>query len=172
MSLLRITRPLRAAGAEPRASNDLGTDEALEELDVEAVAKPAAAASTAQRPSVLYDVVHSPSYQVPVLYLTFLHISQPGLPSPDEVYSLLVPDTHKPQLQTVGVMGALSMADHPTTGTPSYFVHPCQTQTAMAAVTAGRTMKPEEYLLVWLGLVGQSVGLSVPIGLAQALSSS
>ena len=75
-------------------------------------------------------------------------------------------------MQAAGVMGALSMTDHPVTSTPTYFIHPCRTAEAMEAVTGGKDVTPEEYLLMWLGLVGPSVGLKFPIELAEAMGKS
>ena len=124
---------------------------------------------------MIYDIIHSPSYQVPVLYVTFQQ--QPldqgrgrSILSPEEVYDLLVPSSRKTQMQAVGVMGALSTTDHPVAGKPAYFVHPCRTAEAMNAVIGGKDVKPAEYLMMWLGLVGASVGLDVPIELAKTMS--
>lgn len=69
-------------------------------------------------------------------------------------------------------MGALSMSEHPVTGIPAYFVHPCRTQEAMSPLLeyASRDAKPcsgMQYLLLWFGVIGASVGLSVPIGVAK-----
>jgi len=59
-------------------------------------------------PSVEYHIVHSPIYQVPVLYF-FLH----NFPTTSEslielVYKYVVPQIHKAHVQDVGVMGAIS----------------------------------------------------------------
>lgn len=178
MSFLRITRSINSASArqQPTSQNhqhdvDDGTaEDAVEEADPEALQRPPASSIREVSPAVIYDIVHSPSYQVPVLYLTFQRLSQRGPPSPEEVYELLVPASHKPQLQAVGVMGALSMAEHPVTGLPAYFVHPCRTQEAMRSVTGERTLRSWEYIVAWIGLVGPSVGLHVPVELAKALS--
>lgn len=123
---------------------------------------------------VIYDIVHSPTYQVPVLYVTFMlctssarsFSSQINL---DKVYELLAPGLLRPQMQSIGVMGALSMTDHPATGAAAYFVHPCRTVEAMDAVTGHEHVSPQKYLLMWIGLVGQSVGLEVPMKLAEAM---
>ena len=145
-----------------------------EEDDDEALTRLSDAATQAL---VTYDIVHSPSYQVPVLYLTCMQFhpkgQRPGaLPPLDEVYELLVAPSQSPQMQSVGVMGALSMTDHPISGMPAYFVHPCRTSEAMSAVTAGKDVTPEQYLLMWLGLVGPSVGLEVPVELAESITNS
>lgn len=66
----------------------------------------------------------------------------------------------------MGVMGAMSLTEHPVTGLPAYFVHPCRTQEAMLAVTDGREVSPEKYLVLWLGVIGSSVSLSLPVEVA------
>ena len=64
------------------------------------------------------------------------------------------------------------MTDHPVTGTPAFFVHPCQTAAAISTVAGHGEVAPERYLFLWMGLIGQSVGLNVPMELAHALSTS
>lgn len=126
------------------------------------------------------DIAYSPAYQVPVLYLTFAERStnqSVAIPSPDEVYAILVPNDFKSPMQSVGVMGALSMAEHPITGTPAYFVHPCRTQEALSPLldNANSYAKPGNgtpYLLLWFGVVGASVGLSVPISVAKLFADA
>lgn len=117
---------------------------------------------------IVYDIVHSSSYQVPVLYLAVRRTASTKRLSSDELYRLLVPDAFRQQIEAVGVMGALSMTDHPVASVPVYFVHPCRTQEAMRSLLAGREVTAIEYLLLWLGLVGGSVGLNVPVRLMQA----
>lgn len=124
----------------------------------------------------IYDIVHSPSYQVPVLYLTFSEpktMESVPLPSIDDIYQMLVPDSFKKPMRDVGIMGALSMAEHPISGTPAFFVHPCRTQDVITALSGGCD-KPEiveRYLMLWLGAIGGSVGLSIPVSVAQTLTT-
>lgn len=141
--------------------------------DLEALVAPAANYDPTR--VVQCDIAYSPAYQVPVLYLTFAERStnrSTALPSPDEVYKILVPDDFRSPMRSVGVMGALSMAEHPITGTPAFFVHPCRTQEALSPLldNANSNAKPgnrTSYLLLWFGVVGASVGLSVPINVAK-----
>lgn len=79
-------------------------------------------------------------------------------------------------MRSVGVMGALSMAEHPITGIPAYFVHPCRTQEAMSALLENASPKAKpcsgtQYLLLWFGVIGASVGLNAPIGVAKLFAS-
>lgn len=139
----------------------------MDEVDDEALSIPRSSTDADLR--VVYDIVHSTSYQVPVLYLTFKDVPKGVRPSLGEVYGLLIPDAQETQIRSVGVMGALSMAEHPMTSVPAYFVHPCRTQEAMEPLLNGQKVKPEHYLLLWLGLIAGSVGLNVPIELAQGM---
>ena len=181
--------------------DDGGEDHESEEIEIEDeedpealfVPAPAAATTTPKNQDldriVQYDVVYSPSYQVPVLYLTFATASASTskskskrsaplpLPSPDEVYDMLVPRGFKGAMRGVGVMGALSMAEHPIIGVPAYFVHPCRTQEALGPLLLGHSsregggsQRAVDYLLLWFGVVGASVGLSVPVELARLLA--
>ncbi|KAF2720246.1 hypothetical protein K431DRAFT_285917 [Polychaeton citri CBS 116435] len=115
------------------------------------------------------DVIYSAAYQVPVLYLT--PTTKPTSRGPsliNELYLSIVPSHRRGQLENVGTLGALSMTDHPVTGLPMCFVHPCRTQEAMLAAIGGRDVSAIEYLMLWFGLVGSSVALDVPIELAIA----
>lgn len=47
---------------------------------------------------------------------------------------------------------------HPVTGVPAFFVHPCMLGDAISSFQCSR----ENYLIIWLGLVGGCVGLWVP----------
>jgi len=151
-------------------------EDEVEDEDPEVLVIPTAAAKRQDLDRVVrYDVVYSPSYQVPVLYLTFANAStskSTPLPSADEIYDMLVPRGFKTPMRDVGIMGALSMAEHPITGVPAYFVHPCRTQEALAPLLEDTSHDAEiepavEYLLLWFGVIGVSVGLSVPVNLAR-----
>ncbi|KAK1071160.1 hypothetical protein LTR74_003541 [Friedmanniomyces endolithicus] len=161
---LRVVRRLDAT-VVGLSSRDGGSDSVKavvpEDDDEEALERSPSVA----RPElvVLYDIVYSPSYRVPVLYLT--HRSDPSA----DMHELLTPALYKPQLQRTGPLGALSMTDHPVTGIPAYFVHPCRTAEGMAAVGGMTAQAPVEYLSLWLGLVGPGVGLAIPVALAEVL---
>ncbi|KAJ5774625.1 hypothetical protein N7457_009521 [Penicillium paradoxum] len=108
-----------------------------------------------------YDILLSPTYQVPILYFSpRWHSHGPlGL---DEVYQYVVPEQYRQELKSVGVIGGISMGYHPDSGAPAFFVHPCNTADAMAHVVDTQNVTPESYLLIWLGLLGHCVNLHVP----------
>ncbi|KAK5110834.1 hypothetical protein LTR62_005545 [Meristemomyces frigidus] len=163
-SMLRITKKLlQEAPNSSRGLPEIMEPETTED-DEEALHRAPAISS---RTTVIYDIIYSTTYRVPLLYITLKHsLAQPVL-SLEEVYDALVPSLQRHQLQSVGPVGSLSMTEHPVTGMPVYLIHPCRTQEAMAAVAGERGSTLVQYLMLWLGLVGPSVGLSVPFELAE-----
>ncbi|GIK06821.1 hypothetical protein Aspvir_002473 [Aspergillus viridinutans] len=109
-----------------------------------------------------YDILLSPVYRVPVLYFLLRRDGHPQSLEIDAVYHLLVPDQYRKELQSVGVMGGISVGYHPESGVPAFFVHPCNTADAMTRIAGWRKITAETYLLIWLGLVGNCVGLRLP----------
>lgn len=51
---------------------------------------------------------------------------------------------------------------NPVSQRPASMVHPCSTPEAMRDVAGGQVVTIDTYLFLWLGLVGNPVGLSVP----------
>jgi len=113
--------------------------------------------------SVDYDIILSPICQVPVLYFDIRGAAMPPRFSLDQVYDMLVPERMKAQLENVGTIGGISMINHPCTDMPVYFIHPCRTADAMRNIMAGSSIQLDDYMLLWLGLVGGNVGLHAPL---------
>ncbi|GAM36857.1 hypothetical protein TCE0_022f06280 [Talaromyces pinophilus] len=109
-----------------------------------------------------YDIALSSSYHVPVMYFRLRETPQVGPAALDDMYNSLVPRQHQQSLRNNGVMGGISFGYHPQSGIPAYFVHPCNTASAMKAIAGNKIIEPEEYLLTWLGLVGGCINLSLP----------
>ncbi|KAG9626641.1 hypothetical protein KCU61_g8158, partial [Aureobasidium melanogenum] len=151
---LRVTRRL-AAALVVNADGQEHVDshfETPEDHDEEAIIKYSQNGSFV---TVHYDILLSPSYRVPVVYMT----ASPPLPV-SQFFDLVVPHHFRDAMRETGVMGALSMTDHPLTGMPAYFVHPCRTADTMCATKSG-DIHVQDYMLLWLGIVGASVGLNV-----------
>ncbi|OTA86241.1 hypothetical protein M434DRAFT_15904 [Hypoxylon sp. CO27-5] len=108
---------------------------------------------------VKYEIHHHPTYRAPCLWFSLhsLPANEPAFDI-DTIFRRLVPDQFKGQLRQMGPIGGISIDHHPITGVPSFFVHPCVLGDAMAGFDCSK----EDYLMVWLGLVGGSVGLWVP----------
>ena len=138
---------------------------------------------------VTYEIHFHPTYRAPCLWFSLhgLSVDEPAF-NLDTVFRRLVPNQFKDGLRAVGGIGGIS-ADvssccrkelilssrrrdrvftvarltlpaqhHPVTGIPCFFVHPCLLGDAMR----GFDCSMETYLMVWLGLVGGTVGLWVP----------
>ncbi|KAJ4394544.1 E2-like conjugating enzyme atg10 [Gnomoniopsis smithogilvyi] len=130
---------------------------------MEAEDSDSAVVSKVQKPPdfgfVTYEIHLHPTYQAPCLWfrLERLPLDEPAF-NIDTVFRRLVPDQYKDSLRKVGNVGGISADHHPVTGVPSFFVHPCLLGDAMSNFDCSK----EDYLMVWLGLVGGCVGLWVP----------
>ncbi|KAK5286857.1 hypothetical protein LTR43_009736 [Exophiala xenobiotica] len=117
-----------------------------------------------------FSITLSPTYRVPVLWFW---CQQPQARSLhlEQIYDLLVPRTSQAPLRGVGVMGGISMAYHPISDQPAYFIHPCNTPEALSVLKPNdcKSFTPEDYLVLWLGLIGSSVGLHIPSKLFDTL---
>lgn len=110
---LRITKPLPSGQEHPTdtANQD---DDKLEEVledDPEALSS----SPTPPSPIIHYDMLLSPTYRVPVLYISIhdpLHRYPPTL---DTLYDHLVPAHFRPQTESVGVIGGITITVRMTT---------------------------------------------------------
>jgi ubiquitin-like-conjugating enzyme ATG10 len=156
----------------PNEQDDAGEEEVEAEDDPESLVLPKLPpVNSPSLPVIIYDIVFSPTYCVPVLYLQAppqtAQTQRPNLPPPE---AFLTPLYHS-AIRATGVNGGLSLVEHPETGRPVYFVHPCRTQEAVSEVLGGREGGVErwEWLMIWFGVVGSCVGLSVPLEVAKGL---
>ncbi|PFH60680.1 hypothetical protein XA68_10550 [Ophiocordyceps unilateralis] len=108
---------------------------------------------------VTYEIHLHSSYRVPCLWFTFhnLPVDEPAF-SIDTVFRRLVPEEYKSRLQGLGAVGGISADHHPITGVPAFFIHPC----LLGDAISGFQCSLDNYLMIWLGLVGGCVGLWVP----------
>ncbi|BCR97666.1 ATG3/ATG10 family protein [Aspergillus luchuensis] len=163
--ILSIARDIGHVGTRDR-DEPLPDPEMIEELQWEASEEdPEAlirAPETSVRLQVIYYILLSPTYHVPVLYFQLRQDNHPGPLGIDAVYQHLVPEQYRKELQSIGIMGGISFGYHPDSGTPAFFVHPCQTTDAMRHIAGQLCLTPETYLMIWLGLVGNRLGLQLP----------
>lgn len=117
-----------------------------------------------------YHVVHSVSYQVPVLYFNATSPNGRSL-SLEDTWRLLSPvlvaeETDRWRLVT--------QQEHPHLGRPFYHIHPCHTAAVMSQAmqcTSAATPSGEKdhgnYLVTWLSTFAPVVGLQFSIKYAQ-----
>lgn len=159
----RVTKPLLSI----QNNNTEDTTPFPEELEEPETQDDEELIPTNHAPQVVieYDIILSPSYQVPVLYFS---IKDPGFKFPstmENLYQHIIPPSYKEEAKSAGVLGGITIADHPHTNLPVFFIHPCQTSAVMEVSTGSRPVTPYEYLVLWIGALGHYVGLDVPLDL-------
>ncbi|RKF57097.1 hypothetical protein GcM3_190012 [Golovinomyces cichoracearum] len=112
------------------------------------------------QPYVAYEIHLHPTYRMPILWFNLrdLNHQEESALDIDTVYRLLVAPQYRSCIQSTGITGGISAAPHPVTDNPAFFIHPCQTKEAME----GFDCHLENYLMVWIGIVGGTVGLWLP----------
>lgn len=161
---MRVTRLLQYAG---KSSIDINEDE--DDVHNELEEHDDAALQTTPRPHPLihYDILLSPVYRVPVLYFHIQDSQHRYPPTMKVLYEHLIAPQFKAQTQSGGVIGGISIQDHPVTSRPVFYIHPCQTAEVMQASAGDRKVTAAEYLTMWIGALGGCVGLNVPLSLVQ-----
>ncbi|GAV76526.1 Autophagy_act_C domain-containing protein [Cephalotus follicularis] len=113
-----------------------------------------------------FHIVYNASYRVPVLYFrAYCSDGQPLLL--DEIEKDLPACSAKLLLESKWTF--ISQEEHPYLNRPWYKVHPCGTSEWMKllalgdAVQAKNGVSIEQYLVSWLSVVGQVVGLKIPL---------
>ncbi|KAF2708561.1 hypothetical protein K504DRAFT_432890 [Pleomassaria siparia CBS 279.74] len=161
---LKIVKELSIPHIDPGNGCTNAEEEEIEDEDEEILEPPSNHGVTVE-----YDIVLSPSYQVPVLYFSIKDPLFRYPPTMDTLYRILIPPQFKAQAENVSVIGGITVTDHPVTNTPVFFIHPCQTASVLEASKAIDTLTSIDYLVLWIGAMGKCVGLDIPVALAQNL---
>ncbi|XP_078173067.1 autophagocytosis-associated family protein [Carex rostrata] len=116
----------------------------------------------------LYDfhVAYSFTYKVPVLY--FRGYKSDGCQlSLDEIKEEL--PSHSVEILEKLKWTFMTQEEHPYLNTPWYTLHPCGTSDWMKLLLSGTSCGEEvaliQYLPAWMSVIGQAVGLRVPLEL-------
>ncbi|KAL6783956.1 hypothetical protein ACKKBG_A04180 [Auxenochlorella protothecoides x Auxenochlorella symbiontica] len=114
-----------------------------------------------------YHILYSPSYRVPVLHFTAHDSAGATIHGLDILPHLPGPaDGDASPLDSV-----LSQEDHPFLDEPFFQVHPCASQDTLALMLRGARGIPQgtsqllRYMIAWLSVAAQPVGLAVPLSL-------
>ncbi|KAF1953941.1 hypothetical protein CC80DRAFT_527021 [Byssothecium circinans] len=159
---LRITKPLPHK-IEPSKPSSTGSDPTLPHPELDEDDEEALAVPSTPQPVIHYDIVLSPTYRVPVLYISIKDTFHRYPPTMSTLYDAIVPSEYAAQTNDFGVIGGITIADHPITNTPVYFIHPCKTAEVLEASSGGREMETSAYLLLWIGAMGRCVGFDMPL---------
>uniref|UniRef100_A0A0E0MMS4 Ubiquitin-like-conjugating enzyme ATG10 n=1 Tax=Oryza punctata TaxID=4537 RepID=A0A0E0MMS4_ORYPU len=111
-----------------------------------------------------YHVVYSFSYKVPVLYFQGHHAGGQLL-TLDEIKEDL--PSHSLKLLGESKWTFITREEHPHFSRPWFTLHPCGTSDCMKLLLEGIADKDQQvqYLPAWLSVVGQAVGLKIPLEL-------
>jgi len=153
-------------------TTDSGVDDNDDDHDTEALSRD----DVEQEMYLTFDIIHSPIYQVPVLYT----YSTAGLKAVSELFD--VDCGHPPGVISLTVMTLFPIdpklintflmieQDHPWLGVPVHFVHPCRTAEAMQVIA--KTNDPTRYLCIWIGIAGLPLRLAIPRSMATFMLES
>ncbi|GAB4859019.1 E2-like conjugating enzyme atg10 [Ancistrocladus abbreviatus] len=116
-----------------------------------------------------YHIVYSSSYRVPVMY--FRGYSSDGQPLlMDDIEKDLPANSAEVLLESKWTF--ITEQEHPYLNRPWYVLHPCGTNEFMRLLFQSDASSPEDrataerYLISWISVVGQVVGLKVPLKMA------
>ncbi|KAF2645810.1 hypothetical protein P280DRAFT_417931 [Massarina eburnea CBS 473.64] len=167
---LRITKPLQSSPShavqtsKALATNTKESDE--EACEIEDDDNEVLRSLPAQQALICYDIILSPTYSVPALYISVkdpLHRYPPTLST---LYNTIIPPEYAAQTKDFGVIGGVTITDHPIKNTPVYFLHPCKVaEVLQASCSRASEIDTASYLLLWIGAMGKCVGLDVPLAL-------
>ena len=160
----------KASGDESKQSIGVLVEE---ESGIEECSDPAIAASgTLLTVHFEYHIVHSVSYEVPVLYFIATYDNGKQLPL-KEVWRHLLTRTYISG--DTDKWGLVTQIEHPIFGRPYYHIHPCHTAKVMATALScaveemGSCEQRGNYLFTWLSTFGPLVGLMLPLEYAKQL---
>ena len=169
----RCTQPFKRSEEREERKDDVSEEEDLGSLagDTSGLMEYADEASLDRSTSesclvhVEYHVIHSMSYQVPILYFNPTFASGQTLPLED-VWQLLNMDLVSKEADRWGLV---TQQEHPYLGQPFYHIHPCNTATVMekAMKCQDQQAKESNYLITWLSTFAPVVGLEFSIKYAQ-----
>ena len=118
-----------------------------------------------------YHVIHSTSYQVPVLYFTASYSSGRTVLLSD-LWQLLPASS---LMEENGKWGMVTDTEHPLLLRPFYHIHPCHTAKVMSTISGCPVTASgchDNYVLTWLSVFGPLVGLQLSLEYGRRLLSN
>ncbi|KAF6137519.1 hypothetical protein GIB67_031798 [Kingdonia uniflora] len=123
-----------------------------------------------------FHIVYSNSYRVPVLYFCGYHCD--GQPLTLENIEIDLP-TNSLEILRESKWTFMTQEEHPILNRPWYTLHPCGTSEWMKllfyAVSSQANREgvriEQQYLISWLSVVGQAVGLRVPLEMLPSMTN-
>lgn len=109
---------------------------------------------------IVYHIIYSSSYSVPVLYFNAYH-ENGKLLTLDEIWNK-VPTCYQSRIETKK-WETITQQEHPILGIPYFMIHPCYTADFM------KDCSSSNYLLSWLSIVGPLAGINLSLEYAKCM---
>ncbi|TKY68786.1 Ubiquitin-conjugating enzyme ATG10 [Spatholobus suberectus] len=122
-----------------------------------------------------FHIIYSPSYRVPLLYFRSYHSDGQLLPF-NEIEKDL--PGHSAKLRSESKWTFITHEEHPYLNRPWCKLHPCGTSDWMKLLFYGDSSSNkigfviEQYLVSWFSVIGQVVGLKIPLEMLDAVVSN
>lgn len=122
-----------------------------------------------------FHIIYSPSYRVPVLYFRSYHSDGQLLPFNEIERDL---PGHSAKLRSESKWTFITHEEHPYLNRPWYKLHPCGTSDWMKLLFCGDSSLNkngfviEQYLVSWFSVIGQVVGLKIPLEMLDPVVSN
>ncbi|KAF2266406.1 hypothetical protein CC78DRAFT_615211 [Lojkania enalia] len=159
---LKIVKALQNETPKPPTAQQTPEEQEIGEDDDEALLD-----HPSEQVAVQYDIIYSTSYQVPVIYFRVKDPAYRFPPTMEILYQYIIPRQFKQQTDNTGVIGGITVADHPFTNSPAFFIHPCRTAKVLETSLETKDIGPKEYLILWMTAFGNYIQLGMPAYLAQ-----
>ncbi|KAK7386222.1 hypothetical protein VNO78_26283 [Psophocarpus tetragonolobus] len=123
-----------------------------------------------------FHIIYSASYRVPVLYFRSYHSDGQLLPFNNEIEKDL--PGHTAKLRSESKWTFMTQEEHPYLKRPWYKLHPCGTSDWMKLLFGGdlslnkNSFIIEQYLVSWFSVIGQVVGLKIPLEMVDTVVSN
>ncbi|ULU04627.1 hypothetical protein L5515_013560 [Caenorhabditis briggsae] len=99
-------------------------------------------------------ILYNSTYQVPTLWFNFFENNGAPIPFEEVVRDILkIPESEE---SDSSLRQRISHYEHPILGVLYYNIHPCNTEKIM------KELKTDSYLISWLSVYGQQLGLRLP----------
>lgn len=145
-----VSRSIATSETDRDEGNEVSFEDSSILQDNESTAKPGRGLLTTFE--WRFSVIYSDTWRVPIMYFTVQDVAG-NLCSREQVLQMLSNAT------TQDSWDFLSFDEHPVTGTPSCFLHPCQTEARLEMLMSDKSNS--DTLLAWLSMILPAVGHSL-----------
>jgi hypothetical protein len=157
-----ILREIPKSGVTEEETDHKSTFEWYEDHDIlvdpDTVLQPPDPSQQAHHVKWKFSIVFSDTWRVPVLYFTVQHEDGTLLLRSQVLEVIMNVDDN----EIANTWDFVSYEEHPTTGEPSFFLHPCQTLARVQQLLQTQQTAGVSPLLSWVAMILPAVGFRIP----------